>query len=412
MIKPVDGFGGANSGISAVCDTEAPDAGSIDSQYSGRDALSDNQRAYLTLLFNKYRGPLFRYLNGLVSSPDDVRELVQESYLRLMRHTESVPFEAVARSYLFQTATNLAKDYFRRNVSRRRSQHESIDEAEGLHSHLPAEHLAVWDQTMDRLRTVIQAMPEEWRDVFILSRFDDQSPLAIAEMLPGQSPDGRASAPQCPGIFDSQHARSPVSAPRTWPPSFGRAARWFVRLRWKRVNRWVDGNFRLWLKSDQQHQEDLLRIELMWELAGELKHDSDIQDRVRAVHASARARRRSNGIAKAQPRRFARSPPCWSLQWQVSGSSLRRPKNRSIQRKLARQRQLTLPDGSVAMLNTSTQLRFRLVRGIRRVDLDRGEATFGVRRDAAHPFVVHAGPVTAEALGTHFNVLKSGGDGN
>ncbi len=36
---------------------------------------------------------------------------------------------------------------------------------------------------MDRLRTVIQAMPEEWRDVFILSRFDDQSPLAIAEML-------------------------------------------------------------------------------------------------------------------------------------------------------------------------------------------------------------------------------------
>ncbi len=39
------------------------------------------------------------------------------------------------------------------------------------------------------------------------------------------------------------------------------------------------------------------------------------------------------------------------------------------------------------------------------------EATFGVRRDAAHPFVVHAGPVTAEALGTHFQRAQVGRDG-
>jgi len=30
------------------------------------DPLSDQEKAYLMLLFNKYRGPLYRYLCGLV----------------------------------------------------------------------------------------------------------------------------------------------------------------------------------------------------------------------------------------------------------------------------------------------------------------------------------------------------------
>ncbi|MGH2447094.1 MAG: hypothetical protein ACRDFS_00595, partial [Chloroflexota bacterium] len=38
------------------------------------DPLSDEERAFLTLLFNKYRGPLYRYLSGLVRSTEDVAE--------------------------------------------------------------------------------------------------------------------------------------------------------------------------------------------------------------------------------------------------------------------------------------------------------------------------------------------------
>ena len=44
-----------------------------------------SHRAYVTMLFNRHRVSLQRYLMRLVP-PDDAAELVQESYYRLLRH--------------------------------------------------------------------------------------------------------------------------------------------------------------------------------------------------------------------------------------------------------------------------------------------------------------------------------------
>ena len=46
-----------------------------------------SHRAYVTMLFNRHRVSLQRYLMRLVP-PDDAAELVQESYYRLLRHGE------------------------------------------------------------------------------------------------------------------------------------------------------------------------------------------------------------------------------------------------------------------------------------------------------------------------------------
>lgn len=83
------------------------------------DPVVQSQQAYVTLLFNRYRGALHRYLARLVSV-DDAAELVQETYFRLLRHGQMVQLEAMARSFLFQTATNLARD-----LRRRRSTHHA-----------------------------------------------------------------------------------------------------------------------------------------------------------------------------------------------------------------------------------------------------------------------------------------------
>lgn len=66
---------------------------------------------------------------------------------------------------------------------------------------------------------------------------------------------------------------------------------------------------------------------------------------------------------------------------------------------------VTLADGSSIELNTSTQL--RLVDGATRsVTLDRGEAYFQIKHDAAHPFVVVAGDHRVTDLGTKFVVRR------
>jgi transmembrane sensor len=66
---------------------------------------------------------------------------------------------------------------------------------------------------------------------------------------------------------------------------------------------------------------------------------------------------------------------------------------------------VTLTDGSSIELNTNTQI--RLTEGVgRSVILDKGEAYFQIRHDAAHPFVVVAGDHRVTDLGTKFVIRR------
>jgi transmembrane sensor len=66
-----------------------------------------------------------------------------------------------------------------------------------------------------------------------------------------------------------------------------------------------------------------------------------------------------------------------------------------------------LPDGSIAMLNTDSAISVHFAGAERRIDLLRGEAWFKVRKDATHPFRVHARDGITEAVGTAFGVRSN-----
>ena len=67
-----------------------------------------------------------------------------------------------------------------------------------------------------------------------------------------------------------------------------------------------------------------------------------------------------------------------------------------------------LPDGSIVELNAGADLVVDYGATERRVTLRRGEALFRVEKDAARPFVVHAGNVAVRAVGTAFSVRLEG----
>lgn len=72
---------------------------------------------------------------------------------------------------------------------------------------------------------------------------------------------------------------------------------------------------------------------------------------------------------------------------------------------------IKLGEGSVAYLNTRTELRWRGTAKDRRVELVSGEALFDVAHDKARPFTVMLDGSEIRVLGTRFNVYrKSGGD--
>src|SRR5262249_36488345 len=69
-------------------------------------------------------------------------------------------------------------------------------------------------------------------------------------------------------------------------------------------------------------------------------------------------------------------------------------------------RRVPLSDGSAVTVNSSTDLKVRMEKRSRQIELERGEAWFEVAKDAKRPFVVIAGRVKARAIGTAFSVRR------
>jgi RNA polymerase sigma factor (sigma-70 family) len=155
----------------------------VQSEDETTDPTDAAQRAFLALLFNKYRGALLRHVGRLASSKEDAADLVQDTYLRVMDRISMSRFDGEARAYLFQTATNLARDHLRRQKFRA---HARLDDApeDTLRAHGPTpDEVTSADQVTAVLRIAIREMPEDARAVFVLARSRDLSYAEIAKRL-------------------------------------------------------------------------------------------------------------------------------------------------------------------------------------------------------------------------------------
>lgn len=72
-------------------------------------------------------------------------------------------------------------------------------------------------------------------------------------------------------------------------------------------------------------------------------------------------------------------------------------------------RRLPLADGSIAAIDTDSELRIALAKDARRIDLRRGQAWFQVAKDRQRPFIVDAGIAKVQAVGTAFSVKRTKG---
>ena len=135
------------------------------------------------LLFNKYRGALTRHVERLVHSREDAAELVQETYLRVMNQIQSSRLEAAARGYLFQTATNLAHDHFRRGRHRTHTNIDELPEAQLPPGDPLPEQLLAADQTLARLKLALMRLPAQTRDILLRARIHNQDYAQISQEL-------------------------------------------------------------------------------------------------------------------------------------------------------------------------------------------------------------------------------------
>jgi RNA polymerase sigma factor (sigma-70 family) len=83
---------------------------------------------FIAALYTRHRRSLLWYLTRLIPNRADAEEIAQEAFVRLLGATHLESDASRARNYLFATATNLARDNYRRQTARAQSAHVPLDD--------------------------------------------------------------------------------------------------------------------------------------------------------------------------------------------------------------------------------------------------------------------------------------------
>jgi len=119
-------------------------------------------------LFGELRDPLLRYLSCLGVALPDGEEVIQESFLSLFEHLRCGKSRENLRGWLFRVAHNLALK--RRYRNRRDSEVQAYArvEDEAIDPGPSPEDQMANSQTQQRVRAVVEALPEQDRRCLFL----------------------------------------------------------------------------------------------------------------------------------------------------------------------------------------------------------------------------------------------------
>jgi RNA polymerase sigma factor CnrH len=139
--------------------------------------------ALVEQLFTAHRSALLQYLKRLLSSSEDAEEIVQETYIRLLKFEDIEQLDSQVRRFLFRIATNLARDRFRQRKARAHDAHLSYELVDLEANDASPDEIADWDAGMEVLKRALLDLPPRHRQVFLLHVTENMSYRTIAKHL-------------------------------------------------------------------------------------------------------------------------------------------------------------------------------------------------------------------------------------
>jgi RNA polymerase sigma factor (sigma-70 family) len=130
----------------------------------------------LGVLFDRYHAALFSFYCKLTGDRALSDDLVQEVFLRILRYRASYQPGTPFRAWIYQIARNARIDHFRK------ARPQAAFDPEMLPPVLPGDS-AQEKQEAALLHTALQRLPEEKREVLILSRFQELKCEEIARLV-------------------------------------------------------------------------------------------------------------------------------------------------------------------------------------------------------------------------------------
>lgn len=177
------------------------------------------------------------------------------------------------------------------------------------------------------------------------------------------------------------------------------ACEWALRLAEGRLDASAREEFSAWLAQDARHRGALLRAQAGLCLLDEVRGESGTGATVPVLPASATAQR---------PRRWqalTAGAIAASIAGLLMAAALLSPEGQ-YGTSVGELRQISLEDGSLAVINTDSSVEVDLEPEYRAIELARGEAWFQVAKDRRRPFIVSVDRVHVQATGTAFSVRR------
>ena len=149
----------------------------------GNPARAQAEEATLAALVSQYSGALYRVAYSVLRNPADAEDAVQEAFIRVLRHRDTLDEVRDRRVWLIRIVWNIVLDRKRRSKTR-----PETDDVSELARVLPsaglsAEQLASAAEHHAHVLACVEKLPQKERDVLMLSAFEELSSVEIAAVL-------------------------------------------------------------------------------------------------------------------------------------------------------------------------------------------------------------------------------------
>lgn len=142
----------------------------------------DGDACAFEILYERHKGPLYRYLQRMCGRREIVDDLFQEVWSKVIASRGRYEAKAQFNTFLFRIAHNCAVDYFRRSGrphERAAQDIEEVAEQIGAAEHERPEAALAQAQVRHDFRRALAELPPEQRDVFVLY---EESGLSLEEI--------------------------------------------------------------------------------------------------------------------------------------------------------------------------------------------------------------------------------------
>ena len=137
----------------------------------------------LAALVDQYAGALYRVAFSVLRNAADAEDAVQEAFLRVLRHRDTLGEVRDHRVWLIRIVWNIVLDRKRR--AKTRPETDDVDELARVlpSAGLSAEQLAAAAQHHAHVLACVDQLPAKEREVLMLSAFEELTSVEIASVL-------------------------------------------------------------------------------------------------------------------------------------------------------------------------------------------------------------------------------------